>query len=205
MSSIAAPLRSLGGRGRNSARSRQGRGFLRRAHPASLDARYVQRTAGAAATAQHCRRFEHPLPIQIAAPARPAARELRSNRCGPPGQHRNSGWPASCGYNCSISTRLPQLLTRALFSGNRISPKCVASAASLTVTVVEALPDPPLLSVTVAVTVTCLDCGRLRSRVEGDRSGVELSVGTGTGNRALGRSPAIGKCPAAIGTAGRCV
>ena len=28
---------------------------------------------------------------------------------------------------------------------------------------VEALADPPLLSVTVAVTVTCLDCGRLRS------------------------------------------
>ena len=67
-------------------------------------------------------------------------------------------------------------------------------------TLVEALPDPPLLSVTVAVTVTCLDCGRLRSRVEGDRAGVELSVGAGAGNRALGRGPAIGQRAAAIGT-----
>src|SRR5580704_2226326 len=73
------------------------------------------------------------------------------------------GLPASNGYNCSMSTRLPQLLTRALSFGNRISPKCRMVAAKFTVMLVDALPDPPLLSVTVAVILTCLDCGRLRS------------------------------------------
>src|ERR1700677_1414176 len=76
------------------------------------------------------------------------------------------GLAVSCGYNCSISTRLPQLLHRALFFGNRMSPKCVACGGRSTVMLVEPLPDPPLLSVTEAVTVTCLDCGRLRSALK---------------------------------------
>ena len=63
----------LGSRGRYGARSRHGRRFLRRSNPAPLDAGRIERTAGAAATAQHCSGVEHALPIQIAAPARPAA------------------------------------------------------------------------------------------------------------------------------------
>ena len=108
---------------------------------------------------------------------------------------------ASIGYNCSISTRLPQLLTRALSFGNRMSPKCLASAPRLTVIVGGSAAGSALaighrgghghlLGLwTAAVGV-----------VEGDRTGVELSVGAAAGDGAFGCGPTIGQRAAAIGT-----
>src|SRR5665213_3636699 len=66
----------LGRRGRYGARSRHGWRFLRRSNPASLDAGWIERTAGAASTAQHRCGLKNAIPIQIAAPPRLAAWNL---------------------------------------------------------------------------------------------------------------------------------